>query len=278
MIMCVHHHTAGRNRGDARAAFDPDSFVDQVIAMPAENTILRPLTPMMSAEAEPETIELSRPMRVSGFCALALGLLSFLAVLGTPMLIVPVCAALLAIYALRPYQGPRPLGYLAASIGLFAAILFGVWSITERQLRVRTMTQQATSFAAAWLDLMAQGEIELAAQLSAPPRQRQPASMPLQEYYTLSDEGRSVMQEFREAGPVEDLIAAGDRVQWELIQQPVVFKQSNRNMVLTVWKDRSGTMAAPLNVVLEYYPAEGSARAQWSMDTSRLSVAGARKG
>ncbi len=235
--------------------------------MPAENTVSVYSTPAMSAEGEMEVLAESRPIRVSGFIALFLGLLSFVAVLGAPMIVVPVLAALIALFALRPYAGLRPAGYTAASIGLFAAVLFAVWGVTQRHWREQVLAQQAAQFASNWLDLIAQGDLELAVELQVHPSRRQAASMALSEYYSISEEGQRGMSAFREMEPAEDLIRAGNQVRWQLAQPPLVYRERNRELVRTHWKDQSGSLAQPLQVTLEYFPADDTQAAQWKIDS-----------
>ncbi len=231
-----------------------------------ENPALVRSTPLMTAAPDPELLEEPRPIRLSGFVGFGLGLLSFTALFGAPMVIVPVLAALAAIYALRPYQGERPVGLTVATIGLFAAVLFGVWGVTYRHLRNQTMAEQAVQFASDWLDLLAQGDIELAVELRAHPSRRQSETMPLDEYYLQSEDGRRTMSEFRENEVVREVIQAGDRVRWELAAAPRIYTLNGRDLADTIWRDQSGTLAGGVRVGLEYIQSRGKEPAQWKVD------------
>jgi hypothetical protein len=245
--------------------------------MSAENSASVYSTPAMTAEAETEMLSETTPVRISGFAALFLGLLSFTALLGAPMIIVPVAAVLTALVSLRPYRGLRPLGYRAGMIGLFAGVLFGAWGATANQLRTRILSEQAVQFSEDWLNLVAQGDLELAVELQVDPSRRQAASMSLKEYYTQSEEGRSGMKLFREIEPVEELIAAGDRVRWELAGSPAVYKQNTRQKVRTQWRDQSGAVRQPVAVTLEYLSAADSMPAQWKVDAIDYGIEGASR-
>jgi len=223
-------------------------------------------TPAMTAAPDPELLDEPRPIRLSGFIALGLGLLSFTALFGAPMVIVPVLGTLSALWALRPYQGQRPVGLTVATIGLFIAVLFGVWGVTHRYLRQQTMSDQAVQFAADWLDLLAQGDIELAVELRAHPARRQSETMPLDEYYLHSEDGRRTMSEFRENEAIREVLQAGDRVRWELAATPRVYTLNGRALADTVWKDQSGAASTDVRVGLEYLPASGDEPAQWKVD------------
>ncbi len=66
--------------------------------------------PAMSAEDTPELELPTAPIRITGFLALLLGLISFASVLGESLVVIPVLSIALGLFALRPYSGERPLG------------------------------------------------------------------------------------------------------------------------------------------------------------------------
>lgn len=227
-------------------------------------------TPAMTAAPDPELLDEPRPIRLSGFLALGLGLLSFTALFGAPMVIVPVLGTLSALWALRPYQGQRPVGLTVATIGLFAAVLFGVWGVTQRHLKQQTLSEQAVQFAANWLDLLAQGDIELAVELRADPARRQSETMPLDEYYLHSEEGRKTMSEFRENEAIQAVIQEGERARWVLAEPPRIYTLNGRELANTVWEDQSGLRSTGVRVGLEYLQARGDEPAQWKIDACEI--------
>jgi len=222
-------------------------------------------TPAMTAEGEMAMLIDSPPIRMTGFIALLLGLISFAAVLGQPLLVFPVLAIVLALIALRPYSGPRPTGYLAASIGLFCAILFGSWGITERALKLKFMGDHATVFAADWLDLLARGEVEMAAQLQTDPTQRQPDSMPLTEFYRDSEQGKQSMASFRENTNISSIIYASTAAKWKLARGPAYFTDYGRQITATGWKDEAGIVDKIIKIEMEYIPPKNAQPAQWQV-------------
>lgn len=221
--------------------------------------------PAMAAEGETGMLIDPRPIRYSGFLALVLGLLSVFAVFGQPMLFVPVFAVLVALFALRPYTDARPLGYVAASAGLSCAMLFAVWGITERSFRHQFMSETAAVFASDWLQLMAAGDLEMACELQRPPSGRQPASMPLSQYYSESEEGKLGMENFRENPTVTELAEAGSVVRWRLTRPPNHSTQNGRHLTGTIWQDDSGTVKSLIKIGLEYQPAKDDEIAQWTV-------------
>ncbi|MGV3484360.1 MAG: hypothetical protein ACO1RT_08075 [Planctomycetaceae bacterium] len=223
-------------------------------------------TPAMSAEGEP-AVELEvAPVRLSGLIALGLGLLSFVAVLGAPLIIVPIVAAAFALFALRPYPGERPVGIVAAWIGLFCAVMFGVWGISERHFKDKAMGAQATRFAGEWLRLVGQGDLELALELQVHPSRRQPESMPLADYYQRSTAGIDLLKQFKEQEVMPRLIELGTRPQWQPARAPKVYTLYGRELTQTVWRDTTGSYPQLIKIVLEYLPQQSSTTAQWKIE------------
>ena len=223
-------------------------------------------TPAMSVEESLELTANATPVRVSGFLALALGLASFVAVFGESLIIVPVVAVALALLAIRPYREERPVGVIAGYIGIFCAMLFGCWGVSERYFKTRMMSQQATRFASDWLQLVGQGDLELAVELQVHPSRRQPESMPLADYYQRGESAIAVMKQFKEQDLIPQLIELGTKPKWELSRPPKVYTQFGRDMTLTVWKDTTGVFTRPVKVVLEYLQGASSDKAQWKIE------------
>ncbi|HBJ39022.1 MAG TPA: hypothetical protein DDZ51_30605 [Planctomycetaceae bacterium] len=219
----------------------------------------------MSAEGESEMLIDPRPIRYSGFFALFLGLLSVFALFGQPMLMFAVFAVVIALFALRPYSGARPVGYLAAIAGLTCAILFAVWGVTERSFRSQFMSERAAVFAGDWLQLIVDGDYELACELQQSPASRQSESMPLNQYYRESEAGKQVMKSFRENPTVIEMINAGTSVQWQLNRPPTYSTQNGRHLTTTVWKDDSGKVKSLVKIGMEYLPPKKDEVAQWAV-------------
>lgn len=235
--------------------------------MTSTESPLRPLSaPAMTAEDDAELLVETRPVRVSGYLALIPGLLSFFAIFAKPLILFPVLAVLTALFALRPYRGLRPAGYIPAIIALCSALLFGGWGVTQQRLKEQELADQGVRFAGAWLELLARGETELAVELYTHPSARQPASMQLAEYYRTNENARQVMDDFREHEHAEDLINAGGNVRWRPQEKRFVYTSFGRQMVATVWDDLAGTIRVPLQIELEYIPATETDPPQWKIE------------
>ena len=223
-------------------------------------------TPVMSAESVPEVELEVTPIRASGFVALLLGLLSFAAVLGAALIIVPVVAISFALFALRPYKAERPVGIVPAWIGLFCAVMFGVWGVSERQFKTNAMGAQATRFAHEWLQLVGQGDLELALELQIHPSRRQPVSMPLADYYQRSEAGMELLKNFKEQETMPRLMELGGKPKWVPAMPPKVYTQYGRELTQTVWRDTTGGYSAPLKIVMEYFQGASSDKAHWKIE------------
>lgn len=223
-------------------------------------------TPAMSVEGTPELELPVAAIRLSGFFALLLGLISFVSVLGETLILVSIVAALLAIWAIRPYKGDRPVGVIAGRIGLFCAILFGVWGYSERHFKHQTMSSQAIKFANAWLDLISEGNLELAVEMQAHPARRQPESMPLEDYYVRSESAIRTMTEFKEQDPIDKLIKLTKKPQWELAGEPYVYQIYGREMTETIWKDITGAHSERVKVVMELLSDTSLSQPEWRVE------------
>jgi hypothetical protein len=226
-------------------------------------------TSLMTEEGYPGLELPVSPIRISGFVALLFGVLSFVGVLGLPLMFVPLVAAILAIFAIRPYQGDRPVGVIAGWIGLFCAILFAAWGTTERHYKTKQMSSQATRFAAEWLALLGQNEIELAVELQVDPSRRQPESMSLADYYKRSPAAIESIKQFNEQETLKKLREAGDKPKWELHRPPVVSMRFGRDFTETVWKDTTNTVPKPIVVEMEYIKDEKTHAANWKIHELR---------
>lgn len=223
-------------------------------------------SPVMTAESESNMLIEARPVRVSGWLALLLGLISSMTLFTLGFLVFAALAIAVGLYAIRGYSGLRPIGYRSAVAGILLAVLFSAWALAENQLRTRYMLRYGNAFAADWLALVQGGQIELACELLNGPAQRQDPSMPLKPYYQESANGKTAMASFREHSMYNKLIEAGNRAQFTSIRPPQYRSFGNRHMVDTFWSDPSGTVADRFALTIEYYaPRHDGEQAQWGI-------------
>jgi hypothetical protein len=222
-----------------------------------------------SATEAPASIadEGPNPVRITGFLSLLLGLVGAVSLIGQSLVIVPVVAAAFGLWAMRPYRSDtRPIGYLAGAIGLFAAVLFGVWGVTERSLRDRTLAGQAEAFAGEWLTLVSHGDLPLACELQTPPARRHARSMDLADYYRNSEDGQQAIEAFVGQETVAAIIKAGAGVRWRPERRPQVYAERGRQLTTTVWEDAGKIIKTRIRVEMHYTPAYDGKSAQWAVD------------
>lgn len=225
--------------------------------------------PVMTAESESSMLLDARPVRISGWICLLLGLFSSLALLAAGLLVLAALAIVVGLYATRGYRGRRPVGYRAAVLGMALAILFSAWSLTELSLRRDYMVRHGQAYARDWLTLIQQGQIELACELQTGPSFRQESSISLVTYYRESERGREAMTNFREHDVYSELLLAGRQPQWTVERPATYYHRGNQHLVNTYWSDSTGSSPLRFSLTLQYYPpAEDGQPAEWSVQYS----------
>jgi hypothetical protein len=99
-------------------------------------------------------------------------------------------------------------------IGLCLAALFLGWSISRYVSRQTAVESQARTLAEAWLTLLAQGKLQQAHQLQAPPGQRVRSVQALEEYYNANSGARENLQLLLTSEPVKSFLAIGKDVRY----------------------------------------------------------------
>ena len=144
----------------------------------------------MSAEAGYGAVE-TAPLRISGFLALILGLLSVLSLLGPALLVIPILTLFFGFFALRKYDGPVPVGVRPAIIGLVLAAGFGACGFFLPWMKTMTLGSQAEYFARQYLEVVARGELELAMELKKNYANRYMHNMSLKQHYEMTEGAQS---------------------------------------------------------------------------------------
>ncbi len=228
------------------------------------DTVQSPGIPRMGAEAGYELDELQTPVRFSGFVCLLFGLLSSLAMLGRPLLLVPLLAIVFGIIALRPSIQGIPVGTMAAKIGIFFAVGFAAAGFFLPWAKQRTLGSQAEYFVKEYIEILGRGEWELAAELQKPYQSRTLPTMPLKEFYTTNEDAAKGLNELKENnGAMATIASTADQTDWQLASTPRVFTRWGRQMVDTLWVDRNGFNSEKLQVELEYVIDKQNDIGQW---------------
>jgi hypothetical protein len=137
---------------------------------------------------QPELAEYS-PLNRCALISFVLGWLSGLALLHPILGIVPLVGTILAIVALQQLRSTdtKQSGRTLAVIGLGLAVLFGTWAIARQSSRDLRLFSQARLCAEEWLELLRQGKLEDAHQLTLPEESRAPAGLALKAHYAADD-------------------------------------------------------------------------------------------
>ncbi len=232
--------------------------------------------PSMRAETGYDESEMISPLRFSGYVCLILGMISAVALLGLPALVVPGLAILIGLIALRPSQGPPPLGKIPAQIGLLLAIGFGTCGFGLHAIKQYTMGNQAKYFTRQYIDLVAIGQKEMAIELGKSFNNRFNSTMPLKEFYqnldeqhanrtdrSPDDEERTPMQQFDDNAAHQEILKFGRDADWKLAGPVVIYKQFGIDRAEVLW-----TTPQSDNVIqfLMQYLIDGDDVGQWHVD------------
>ncbi len=219
----------------------------------------------MSAEAGYESEE-TVPLRISGFLALILGLASALALVGAPLLLIPILAMFFGFFALRKYDGPAPVGVRQAKVGLVLAAGFGACGFFLPWMKTMTLGSQAEYFARQYVEIVARGEMELAMELKKNYSNRYMHNMSLKQHYEMSDGARSALEMFSQESVNKTIQELGPGGTWELDQATRVYHQFrlDRADVVLVNYDRE----VPLKIYFQmvYFPHRDTGVGQWHVE------------
>lgn len=149
--------------------------------------------------------------------ALLLGMASALALVHPFLWVVPPVAVVLSILAIRAIDAPDSnlTGRRLAIAGLALALLFGLWAPSRVLTRQWQLYRQARAFADDWLELIRQGELQAAHQLTLPHIERQKPGVSLEKIYSESDEAKNRYQNFFGDKPAKTIAALGDEATYE---------------------------------------------------------------
>lgn len=229
------------------------------------NTAISP-TRFTDSELFDEDIE--RPFRPSSLLALVLGLLSVGVLATIYLIVVPIVAIAVAIFALRPSRVAhvRPAGRSLAIAGLVLALLFGSWGVTYSQMRQSHLVHGAEVFAQEWLDLLGRGKREIAYELTLPQLQRQLKNMSLERYYAVSNKEKN--QQFGSFITMETPQAIYDakgKPIWQATGALAIYRQHDSDYVDLRMVDTTGTIKRPLVLTLVRSPwIDSEGNADWS--------------
>jgi len=143
--------------------------------------------------------------------ALVLGLLSAAALVSKLMWCVPIVGVTLAVIALRTIAKDQNvvLGRGAAQVGLVLGLLFFASATTNHFVRQRSLFRQARPHTSRWIEMVREGRLREAHQLTKRQESRQPLGANLQGYYEATRDAREDMEGFFDAPLLAKIVELG---------------------------------------------------------------------
>ncbi|MGB7327875.1 MAG: hypothetical protein WBD31_23570 [Rubripirellula sp.] len=261
-----------------------DSKPDDTSSASNSPDTLRPMghVPQMHAETGYDESELMAPLRFSGYVCLILGLISVVALLGLPALVIPALAIFMGLIALRPYSGPKPVGRIPAQIGVILAIGFGVCGFGLVSMKKNTLGSQAKYYTREYISLVANGHKELPIELGKSFNNRFNKSMPLKEFYKNQEqeyaaklaEGQaggsgesSPMEQFQNNAAHNEIIKQGDDADWKLAAPIEIYKQFGIERATVNWQAPGSKQVVQF---MMQYLVDGDDVGQWHVDIIQI--------
>lgn len=174
--------------------------------MSTDSNAPRSLGAVMSAESGYEVVDDDKPLRISGFIAAILGVISGFTIVALPVLAIAIAAVLFGLFALRKSDGTGvPVGTTAARLGIFLAVLFGSCGVGRSYFKSQTLGNQAEYFARQYIKLISSGNEIYARELQKNYVNRFLKTMPLTERYALEEEkAKQMRDQSGEQAPTDD--------------------------------------------------------------------------
>lgn len=224
-----------------------------------------PTVPRMRAETGFEIEENTTPLRLSGFFCLLLGLLSFVSLFGQPLLVVPLLAFFVGAFALRRFEGPRPIGVRPAMIGIVLAAAFGACGLFMPWFKTLTLASQAKLYSRYYIELVARGEDHFAIEMKKDYVNRLPKTMNLQEHYAVNEAGSRNWQDFRAEGINESIRSRGLNAEWVLDRPVRIYYSYGREHAELIWKDPTEEVKAKIHIIMDYM-LDQEGQGQWHVE------------
>jgi len=239
----------------------------------------RTLGAVMSAEAGYEEVVEDTPIRVSGFVALILALLSGFTIVALPMVGLAVAAVFVGLFALRRSGSDKvPVGTTAARVAICLAVLFGCWGVARAVFKTNTLASQAETFAREFAQVAGSGNEAYTAELFKSYVNRYDRSMDLKLRYA---EDKAAQERARqnatepgaasEPTPVEtaiDLFASyGGDHEWILDRPVHVYHHYGRQMAEVVLADDRSKNPKRVRIILELLKHKDRGTHEWHVDS-----------
>lgn len=242
--------------------------------MSTDSNAPRSLGAVMSAESGYEVVDDDAPLRISGFIAAILGVLSGFTIVALPMLAAAIAAVLFGLFALRKSEGNTlPVGTTAARIGIFLAVLFGSWGVGRSSFKSQTLGDQAEYFARQFIKVVTSGNEAYAKELQKNYVNRYLKTMPLSHHYALEEKRAAERMAEREDAapdtdedPTEFLKKYSVDHQWILDRPVRVYSKYGRQKADVVFAYDNSEKPTRIRIQLEYLLNKDTGDAEWSVE------------
>ena len=193
--------------------------------------------------------EIDNPFRPSGLVSFFVGIISSSALASTSLLVIPLCGILVGLFTLRPAKDPKtqPGGRVFAVLGIALSVFFAGWSWSYYNVHNKFLVSNGTEFALDWLQVLRDGNIEFAYELTQPARTRQSDTMPLSQYYIPKNEmAYEQFQTFKTSTVVQGITTASKDPEWRLKKVLQSYNKYDEDHIVLVFADSSGALGPVL--------------------------------
>jgi len=226
--------------------------------------------PTMGSESGFAAEEQPAPIRASGFFAAFFGLMSAFCLLGRPLLFLPVLALVFGLIALRPYDGPKPVGTFPARMGMFLGVLFGSIGFFYPMFSQQTVGKEASHYSEMFLRLVARNDYELAMELMKTPGNRLPEEMSLKKHYAPlraaadpSAEHPNAVANYDTSEGIEEIQGLDPKVEFFQSRTPRLYSRYKERLVDTFWNNTEKPFTNDLIVTLSYEENRDDGAREW---------------
>ena len=148
---------------------------------------------------EAEAVASYRSVSVLAVAAIIVSLPSPLALVASPLVIIPAAGLFLALLALRQIatSGGVTVGRSLALTALALSVCFGTAAVSAGYIQTRLLAQQARPWAQVYIDLIRDGQLAAAYELGLPPQQRQPLDADLDTFYAAEQPRIDALNDFQ---------------------------------------------------------------------------------
>lgn len=246
--------------------------------MPTDSNPERSLGAVMSAEAGYEVEVDDSPLRISGFIAAILGVISVFTIVALPVVGVAIAAVLFGMFALRKSDSKSiPVGTTAARIGILLALLFGSWGVARTVFKTQTLGTQAEYFAREFVRVTSSGNDVYSKELMKSYVNRYLKNMPLEERYAMekkraaemaAEHGEEQGSDFstEEDNGAEFLLKYPEDHEWILDRPVRVFTRYGRQKADVVLAYDESETPTRVRILMEYLKHKEDGTSQWHVE------------